>query len=146
MLSAQNLLEEFFDCLSKLDTSVDRCVELFSEDGVWELPYFSSIGIDPQFAGKAAIRGALELLRSRFSGFTFSNIRVYELKNDAGLFAEYHSDAFIDSTTRVYAQDYVSRIVVQGGRITLLREYLNIISTARLLLPGGLAGVPEPPL
>jgi ketosteroid isomerase-like protein len=143
MSSAQNLLDQFFDCLNKLDTSVDRCVDLFAEGGVWELPYFSSIGIDPQFAGKTSIRGALELLRSRFKAFAFSNIRVYELKNESGLFAEYHSEAFIDGTDRVYAQDYVSRIVVEGGRIKLLREYLNIISTARLLLPGGLAGVPE---
>jgi ketosteroid isomerase-like protein len=42
----------------------------------------------------------------------------------------------------VYAQDYVSHLVVENGKIKLLREYLNIISSARALLPNGLADVP----
>lgn len=144
MLTARELIAEFFDCLKNLDTSVDRCADLFADDGVFELPYFPSIGIPPRFEGKDAIRGAFELIRSHFSSFTLSNIEIHELKNDDGLFAEYHSDGFIDGTPRVYAQDYASRLVVENGKIKLLREYLNIIATARMLLPNGLADVPEP--
>jgi ketosteroid isomerase-like protein len=44
----------------------------------------------------------------------------------------------------VYAQDYASHLVVGNGKIKLLREYLNIISSARALLPNGLADVPAP--
>ncbi|MBI0325778.1 nuclear transport factor 2 family protein [Burkholderia plantarii] len=144
MSTARELISEFFDCLRNLDTSVDRCVDLFADDGVFELPYFPSIGIDPRFEGKDAIRRAFELIRSHFSSFMLSNIEIHELKNEAGLFAEYHSDGFIDGTARVYAQDYASRLVVENGKIKLLREYLNIIATARMLLPNGLADVPEP--
>jgi ketosteroid isomerase-like protein len=144
MLTAQELLAEFFDCLRSLSTSVDRCVDLFADDGVFELPYFPSIGMNSRFEGKEAVRGAFELIRSHFSSFTLSNIQIYELKEDACLFAEYHSDGFIDGTERVYAQDYASRLVVENGKIKLLREYLNIISTARMLLSNGLADVPEP--
>jgi hypothetical protein len=32
----------------------------------------------------------------------------------------------------------------ENGKIKLLREYLNVIFTARVLLPNGLADVPEP--
>src|ERR1700753_202806 len=114
MLTNLEVLNEFFDCLRKLDTSVDRCVEFFAEDGVFELPYFPTIGINPRFEGKAALRGAFELIRSHFSSFTLSNIRLHELKDDSGLFAEYHSDGFIDGTERVYAQDYASYLVIEN--------------------------------
>jgi hypothetical protein len=36
----------------------------------------------------------------------------------------------------------VSHLVVKNGKIKLLREYLNIISSVRALLPNGLADVP----
>lgn len=144
MSNAQDVITEFFDCLRNLDTSVDRCAGLFADDGVFELPYFPTIGINPRFEGREAIRGAFELIRSHFSSFTLSNIQLHELKDGSGLFAEYHSEGFIDGTGRAYAQDYASRLVVKNGKIKLLREYLNIISTARMLLPNGLADVPAP--
>ncbi len=144
MSTARELITKFFDCLKNLSTSVDRCVQLFAEDGVFEFPYLPTIGMDARFEGKEAIRGVLELIRSHFSSFTLSNIDIYELKDESGIFVEYHSDGFIDGTDRVYAQDYVSHLVAENSKIKLLREYMNIISTARTLLPNGLADVPEP--
>lgn len=142
MSTTRELLTAFFDCLKNLDTSVGRCVGLFAEDGVFEFPYMPTIGIPGRFEGHEAIRGVLELIRSHFPSFTLSNIRIHELQDGSGLFVEYHSDGFLKGTDRVYAQDYVSRLVVENGRIKLLREYLNIISSARMLLPNGLADVP----
>lgn len=144
MSSANELIYEFFDCLKHLDTSVDRCVDLFAEDGVFEFPYFSTLGMPTRFEGKEAVREVLNLIRSRFSSFTVSNVSIYELKVGNGLFTEYHTDGFIDDTERVYAQDYVTHLLEEGGKIKLLREYLNVISTARMLLPNGLSDVPEP--
>jgi ketosteroid isomerase-like protein len=138
----RELLTEFFDCLRNLDTSVDRCVGLFADDGVFEFPYMPTIGIPARFQGHAAIRGVLELIRSHFPSFTLSNIEIHDLKDGSGLFVEYHSDAFIGGAGKVYAQDYVSHLIVESGKIKLLREYLNIISSARALLPKGLADVP----
>ncbi len=144
MFTARELINEFLDCLRTLNTSVDRCVDLFAEDGVFEFPYLPTIGMDAKFQGKAAIRAVLELIRSHFASFTLSNIDIYETKDRVGLFIEYHSDGFIDGTERVYSQDYVSHLVVENRKIKLLREYLNSISIARMLLPNGLADVPEP--
>lgn len=144
MSSANELIHEFFDCLKHLDTSVDRCVDLFAEDGVFEFPYFSTLGMPTRFEGKEAVRQVLNLIRSRFSSFTVSNVSIHELNGGNGLFTEYHTDGFIDGTERVYAQDYVTHLLEEGGKIKLLREYLNVISTARMLLPNGLADVPEP--
>jgi len=84
-----------------------------------------------------------ELIRSHFPSFTLSNVEIHDLKDGSGLFVEYHSESFIDGTDKVYAQDYVSHLVVENGKIKLLREYLNIISSARALLPKGLADVPR---
>ena len=142
MPTARELLVEFFECLRNLNTSIDRCVALFAEDGVFEFPYMPTIGINARFQGHEAIRGVLELIRSHFPSFTLSNIEIYDLKDGSGLFVEYHSEGFVDGTDKVYAQDYVSHLVVENGRIKLLREYLNIISSARALLPNGLADVP----
>ena len=142
MPTACELLAEFFKCLRNLNTSIDRCVALFAEDGVFEFPYMPTIGINARFQGHEAIRGVLELIRSHFPSFTLSNIEIHDLKNGSGLFVEYHSEGFVDGTDKVYAQDYVSHLVVENGRIKLLREYLNIISSARALLPNGLADVP----
>jgi len=142
MSSANDLINEFFDCLKNLSTSVDRCVELFADDGVFEFPYFATLGMPVRFEGKAAVREVLNLIRSRFSSFTVSNVSIYELKGGKGLFTEYHTDGFIDDTERVYAQDYVTHLLEEGGKIKLLREYLNVISTARMLFPNGLSDVP----
>ena len=142
MSTARERLAEFFDCLRTLNTSVDRCVALFADDGVFEFPYMPTIGIPAHFQGHEAIRGVLELIRSHFPSFTLSNIEIHDLKDGSGLFVEYHSESFIDGADKVYAQDYVSHLVVENGKIKLLREYLNIISSAGALLPNGLADVP----
>jgi hypothetical protein len=71
-------------------------------------------------------------VRSHFSGFTLSNIQIHELKDESELVVEYHSEGRVDGTDKVYVQDYISRLVVENGKIKLLREYLNIISSAQL--------------
>jgi uncharacterized protein len=142
MSTSRKLLTDFFDCLKHLDSSIDRCVDLFADDGVFEFPYMPTIGIPARFERHEAIRGVLELIRSHFSSFTLSNIAIHDLTDGSGLFVEYHSDSFLNGTEKVYAQDYVSRLVVENGKIKLLREYLNIVSSARMLLPNGLADVP----
>jgi uncharacterized protein len=141
MSTSRELLAEFLDCLRHLNSSIERCVDLFADDGMFEFPYMPTIGIDARFQGHEAIRGVLELIRSHFSSFKLSNIEIHDLKDGSGLFVEYHSDSFLNGTNKVYAQDYVSHLVVENGKIKLLREYLNIISSARMLLPNGLADV-----
>ena len=144
MLTATQLLDEFFDCLRNLDTSVERCVGLFADDGAFELPYFPTLGLPPRFRGAGELRSAFELINSHFASFSISNIRIHETKDSSTLWIEYHSDGRIDGTDRIYAQDYASLLIVESGKIKILREYLNVISTARMILPNGLAGVPDP--
>ena len=128
MSTSRELIEEFFDCLRHLDSSVDRCVDLFADDGVFEFPYFTTLGMPSRFEGKVAVRQVLELIRSHFSSFTLSNIEIHAVKDADGLFVRYHSDTVLNGTERAYAQDYVSQLVAENGKIKLLREYMNVIS------------------
>jgi ketosteroid isomerase-like protein len=142
MPASRDLLDEFFDCLRHLASSVDRCVDLFADDGVFEFPYFPVLGMPSRFHGKAALREVIELIRSHFSSFSLSDIEIHEVKDADAVFVRYHSDGFIDGGERLYAQDYVSQLVAENGKIKILREYLNVINTARMLFPNGLADVP----
>ncbi|MEP7455039.1 nuclear transport factor 2 family protein [Phyllobacterium sp. SB3] len=142
MSTSRELLIAFFDCLGDLDNSIDRCVDLFAEDGVFEFPYFSVLGMPTRFQGKTELRQVLGIINAHFSAFTLSEIEVHEVKEGDALFVRYHSDGFIDRSERVYAQDYVSQLIAVDGKIKVLREYLNVINTARMLFPNGLADVP----
>jgi ketosteroid isomerase-like protein len=144
MSKAHELITNYFDCLKTFDASVDRCANLFADDGIFDFPYLSSLGMPNRFEGKAAVREVLNLIKSYFSSFEVSKVTIYELKDGHGLFVEYHTDTFLKGTERKYAQDYVTYLVEENGKIKLLREYLNVIFTARVLLPNGLADVPEP--
>jgi ketosteroid isomerase-like protein len=142
MPTSRELIEQFFDCLRNLDSSVDRCVALFADDGVFEFPYFTTLGMPSRFVGKVAVREVLEIIRAHFVAFTLSNIEIHAVKDSDSIFVRYHSDTMLNGTERAYAQDYVSQLVAENGKIKLLREYMNVISTARVLLPNGLADLP----
>jgi ketosteroid isomerase-like protein len=142
MSSSRELLNAFFNCLRDLEHSIDRCVDLFADDGVFEFPYFSVLGMPTRFQGKAELRQVLGMINARFSAFTVSDIDIHDVTSGDALFVRYRTDTFIDGSKRVYAQDYVSQLIAENGKIKLLREYLNVIKTARALLPNGLADVP----
>ena len=108
MTEARELLSQFFDGLREVDTSVERCVDLFADDGVFEFPYLATIGVNPRFEGRAAVRDVLNLIRSHYPSFALSNIAIHDLKDEHGLFVEYHSESPINGTDRVYRQDYVT--------------------------------------
>ena len=142
MSSSRELLNAFFDCLRDLDNSIEACLDLFADDGVFEFPYFSALGMPTRFQGKTELRQVLGMINARFSAFTVSDVEIHEVKTGDALFVRYHTDTFIDGTERVYSQDYVSQLIAENGKIKVLREYLNVIKTARALLPNGLADVP----
>jgi ketosteroid isomerase-like protein len=141
-MSSRELLTTFFDCLRDFENSIERCLDLFADDGVFEFPYFAVLGMPTRFEGKTELRQVLGIIGARFSTFTVSDIEIHEVNVGDALFVRYHTDAFIDGTERVYAQDYVTQLIAENGKIKVLREYFNVIKTARALLPNGLADVP----
>jgi ketosteroid isomerase-like protein len=141
-MSSRELINAFFDCLRNFENSIERCLDLFADDGVFEFPYFAVLGMPTRFEGKTELRQVLGMIGVRFSAFTVSDIEIHEVKDADALFVRYHTDTFVDGTERVYAQDYVTQLIAENGKIKVLREYFNVIKTARALLPNGLADVP----
>ena len=136
-------LEKDWVVLASLENDQhDRCVDLFAEDGVFEFPAMPTIGMPARCAGKDQVRAVLGLIAAHFPRFTVSRVDMHELADGSGLFVEYHVETTVSGTGQPYAQDYASLLLVEGGKIKLLREYLNIIATARALLPNGLGDVP----
>jgi hypothetical protein len=84
MSKAHELITNYFDCLKTFDASVDRCANLFADDGIFDFPYLSSLGMPNRFEGKAAVREVLNLIKSYFSSFEVSKVTIYELKMDTG--------------------------------------------------------------
>jgi uncharacterized protein len=142
MPTARDIFQQFTDSINSLDTASERCLALFADDAVFEFPYAPALGLPARHEGKENIRALLELIRVRIPPFAVSDVVIHDLKNDSGLFVEYHSVGRIGGTGKVYAQDYATFFVVENGKIKLIREYFNAIASARAILPGGLADVP----
>ncbi|MCL4069370.1 hypothetical protein M3484_22690 [Pseudomonas sp. GX19020] len=133
-----------FYSLCDLDNSVERCIDLCSDEGVFGFPSFAVLGVPTRFQGKTEIRQVLGLINGHFARFTLSEIEIHEGRDADALFVRYYAAGFIDRSERVYAQDYVSQLVAENGKIKVLRENLNVINTAPMLFPNGLSDVPAP--
>ena len=83
------------------------------------------------------------MVQSKVSPFTFKNIVIYDMVDPYQVFVEYDSEAVIKATGRLYIQKYASRMVVEHGKIKLMREFLDIIASARAMLPNGLSDIPS---
>jgi ketosteroid isomerase-like protein len=57
------------------------------------------------------------------------------------VYAEY-AVAATTAEGRPFEQLYAGRLVAVGDRIVLLREHLDLVKTARALLPNGIADIP----
>ena len=142
MSLAREVLDQFFNCLRDLNHSVDRIVDLFAADGASEFPYLATLGLPNVFKGPAEIRGVWELISSKFSAFEISNVEIYQTSDPTTLIVEYRAEGTVLGTGKYYAQNYISRHTVENGKIKRLREYLDVIESARAILPNGLADVP----
>jgi uncharacterized protein len=142
MTTARELFQQFTEHLQNPYVATERCLDLFADDAVFEFPYAPTLGLPARHEGKAQIRALLEMIRTAIPPYLVSNVVHHEMKSDAELFVEYHSDARVGATGKEYAQDYASYLVAEGGKIKLLREYFNAISSARAILPNGLESVP----
>ena len=106
----------------------DKALELFAEDGAIELPYLKSIGNPGRWAGKEALSGFFKGFPSSMPGFHFKDIEIH-IETDTQVFAEYHAEATRNG--QPYEQHYMGRLVVENGKIKLLREALDMSKVIR---------------
>ena len=118
---------------------------LFAEDGVFELPYLVSVGMEPRRQGRENIRDFIAGVLELYPDFKFDarDVTVF-IETPTQAFAEYVAHPTAATTGRQVHHLLMGRIVVENGQIKLLREALNTLATAQALLPGGAADVPAP--
>ncbi len=115
----------------------DKAIVLFAEDATVELPYLNSLGMPWQWHGKETLYSFLKNLPKTFPGFKFENIRVHIDTPDQA-FGEYDAHCTVASTGLPYHQNYMGRVVVENGKIKLLREALDMSEVARKMFPNGI--------
>lgn len=141
MKSSKTLLLEYL--ASVRDPA--RAASLFAEDGVFELPFLRSLGVEPRYAGRREIEGLLHALLKSYPDFSFksSDTRIL-IETPEKTFAEYIAHSTAIATGRRLHNLFTGYCVAKDGYITLLRETFNVLAMAQAQLPNGAAAIPAP--
>ena len=124
-----------------------KVATLFAADGVVELPFLYSVGIDPRYEGRGAIEGFYDVVKQLYPDFAFKADDIHILIETADqVFAEYTAHTTAAATGRRIHHMFAARLVAKQGEIKLLRESLNVVAAAQALLPRGVSDLPAPEL
>jgi len=123
----------------------DRAASLFAEDGVFELPFLRSLGVQARFVGRQEIAGLLQQLHKLYPDVAFApaDIRVL-VETPEKTFAEYVTHATAAATGLKAHLLFTGHVVAEAGKIKLIRETFNPLTMAQAQLPNGAADVGPP--
>jgi hypothetical protein len=114
---------------------------LFGERGTLELPYMASIGIPPVSTGAAEVTKFLGFLHSTlYPGFKFENVKIH-LEAPDQVFAEYFINNKSGITGKEVRQQFFGHLQAADGKITRLREAIDVVVAAEAIYANGLADV-----
>jgi len=108
--------------------------ELFAPDGAIELPYLDTLGYPWRAEGPKEIQKFLENILSLFADFKFHSTKIFIDLPDQ-VFGEYEVTTTVKENGKAMHQLYMGRLVAENGKIKLLREALNTVSTLRAFSP-----------
>ena len=134
-MKVENLI---YAWLHTLSTDLDGLGAFLTEDAVAEFPYAPRAGLVGRVEGRAAI---VQHLRDTFAGYGLANLRYEDLRIHPGAdpetaWFEVHATADLPAGER-FEQDYVLHLRSKSGRITLYREYGNMLAVPRVAAPAG---------
>jgi ketosteroid isomerase-like protein len=115
MKTAPELLRDYLEFIP----TPQKAAALFAEDGVVELPY-----VDARAQGPGAIQAFLEDVLAQIPDFAIKDVQLL-IETPERAFGEYHVEAAVPATGKVYKQHYFGMLVAEGGKIKLLREALD---------------------
>ena len=123
----------------------ERAASLFAEDGVFELPFLRSLGVEPRYAGRGEITALVHKLLELYPDFAFApdEVRVL-IETPEKTFAEYVAHARAAATGRTAHHLFTGYLVAEAGEIKLLRETFNPLTMAQAQLPNGVADIGQP--
>jgi ketosteroid isomerase-like protein len=129
-MSVKNAKELMFEYTAFSFRDPKKAVEMFAEDGAFEMPYLASFGLPPEYRGREAIAGFFQSVLDTYPGFQFENVKVLIDTSDQA-FAEFEATAVSSKTGRTVHQLFFARLVAENGRIKLFREALNTLEVAK---------------
>jgi hypothetical protein len=123
----------------------ERAASLFADDGVFELPFLRSLGVEPRYTGRREIAALVHKLLEIYPDFAFApeetNILI---ETPEKTFAEYQAHARAATTGRTAHHLFTGYLVAEAGKIKLLRESFNPLTMAQAQLPNGVADIGPP--
>ena len=99
------------------------CLDLFSDDAVFEFPFSPGGGIHVE--GKQKMIAYLHKIEDGVAFDEFTLKASYPGADGQTMVLEYDSKGRNQESGLPYAQSYIAVVRLSDGRITLLREYLN---------------------
>jgi len=121
MKSASELLEAYLNNVGTPKVSASQ----FAEDGVLELPW-----VNAHAQGPAAVEKLLTGLLAKVPDFRFKNL-TYFIQTPDKVAAEYHVEAKVLATGKIYKQTYAGVLHAWNGKIKLLHETLDTLAASK---------------
>ena len=120
----------------------ERAAALFADDGVFELPFLRSLGVEPRYSGRREITALLHKLLEIYPNFAFApeDTRIL-IETPEKTFAEYVAHVRAAATGRTAHHLFTGYLVAEAGQIKLLRETFNPLTMAQAQLPNGAADI-----
>src|SRR2546422_983316 len=140
-MNSKTLLLKYLDSIG----DPDRAAALFAEDGVLELPFLRSLGVQPRYTGRGEIAACLRQLRKLDPDVSFApNDTTVLIETPDKTFAEYVTHMTAAATGRLLHQLFTGYLVAEASEIKLLRESFNPLAMAQAQLPTGVAAIGAP--
>ena len=110
----------------------ERAASLFADDGVFELPFLRSLGVEPRYTGRREITALVHKLLEIYPNFAFApdDTRIL-IETPDKTFAEYVGRGRAAATGRTAHHLFTGYLVAEAGRIKLLRESFNPLTMAQ---------------
>ncbi len=135
MKTAKELLQAY------IDGSAEQSAALFAENGALELPYLADLGVEPRYEGPKQVGAFLSFLHEKmYPDFKFVDVKIYIDTLDQA-FGEYTIRQKSGISGKDVHQRFFGHCVAADGKITILREALNLFAAADGMFPNGLADV-----
>jgi uncharacterized protein len=105
----------------------ERAASFFADDGVFELPFLRSLGVEPRYKGRREP----------------DDTRIL-IETPEKTLAEYVAHARAAATGRTAHHLFTGYLVAEAGKIKLLRETFNPLTMAQAQLRNGVADIGPP--
>jgi len=123
----------------------ERAASLFANDGVFELPFLRSLGVESRYRGRREVNALVQQLLTIYPNFAFAPADIHVLiETPEKTFAEYVAHARAAATGRTVHHLFTGYLVAEAGNIKLLRETFNPLAMAQAQLPHGVADIGPP--